>query len=241
MPVCIFRGRIIQSPWAGHSVPAFKPTSKTRAVQPILLLIPWQKRPEHPGSRETKTSKSHPSLGLVARSGCRSQDTQFFCQYRWEKNTSCPGVLSLLFTRLSCSPGFLEIARKPSSPLAPAIAAHAPFACLWRRLQLLGGTVAVLGDGEVRKSEPGSVSSLRACERGMHSPCGFPGLARARAAMRPHRPSRAAERGLLPAAPCQRAVHGQKIINKPVKKFTLLPCKRLSPHQVGQTSTRADC
>lgn len=65
--------------------------------------------------------------------------------------------------------------------------------------------MAVPGDGEVRKAEPGSVSSLRACERGMHSPCGFPGLAHAPAALRPRRPSRAAEPGLPPAAACQRA------------------------------------
>lgn len=40
----------------------------------------------------------------------------------------------------------------------------------------------VLGDGEVRKADPGSFSSLHACERSMDSPCGFPGPAHALAA-----------------------------------------------------------
>lgn len=37
----------------------------------------------------------------------------------------------------------------------------------------------VLGDDEVMKADPGSFSSLHACERSMDSPCGFPGPAHA--------------------------------------------------------------
>lgn len=43
----------------------------------------------------------------------------------------------------------------------------------------------MLGDGKVRKAELGGVFSLCACERGMHSPCGCPGPARAPGALRP--------------------------------------------------------
>ena len=128
--VCIFRGGIIQSPWARHPVPAFKPTSETRAVQSSLLLISRQKHPEHPGSGKTKTGKSHPPLGACSQiwvwdMGHRTPS--FSIQYHQEKNTSRPSMLSLLFTKLSCSPGLLEIAGKPSSPPGTGDSCSCPF------------------------------------------------------------------------------------------------------------------
>lgn len=74
MPVCIFRGRIIQSPLAGHLVLAFKPMSQTA----ILLFILQWKQLEHPSSGETETGKSHTPFGLVARSGCRTAGRPIF-------------------------------------------------------------------------------------------------------------------------------------------------------------------
>lgn len=144
-PVCVFRVRITWSPRHRNQcrgstpAPVFKPTSKTRAVQPpSSCLSPITSSWSIPAPERLKLGSYIPPWGLWPDLGVRRQDTQFFSQYHWDKNTSHPGVLSL-FSRLSCSPGFLEIAGKPVIPPAPAIAAHAPFACLRRRLQLLGG------------------------------------------------------------------------------------------------------
>lgn len=140
------------------------------------------------------------------------------------KTPPIPVALALLFTRLSSSPGFLEIPAKPGSASAPAITAHAPFACLRRRLRLLGGTVAVLGDGEVRKTELGSFSSLRARERSMDSPCYFPGPAHASPS------SLSSCRAWVPAGgrvPVGRA--RPKKPDKIVNKFPSLPLQKALP------------
>lgn len=137
MPIRIFRDRLIQSPRHRKSplpvTQSLQATSKTHAVQPILL--PTR------SSRNIlpKTGNSHPILGLAARSVCKRQNTLFLSQSIWDTNTSYPSLLSLLFTQLSCSPCILEIAGKPNSPPGTA---HAPFACLRRRLQLLGMVLA---------------------------------------------------------------------------------------------------
>lgn len=182
-PVCIFRCRIIQSPWAGHSVPAFKPTSKTRQCHLSSCLSPSRSSRSIPAAGETKLGSNISPWGLWPDLGAVGRTPYFSCCLAGRKTLHFPARYPVyLFTMFSCSPGFPEIAGKSSSSPAPAIAAHAPSA--WRRLQLLGGTAAALGDGEVRKAEPGSVSSLCACERGMHSPCSFPGPPNALAAPR---------------------------------------------------------
>lgn len=115
VPTCIFRGGKIWSPRHRNQQlhQLFHPHHQA-PVQPILPFIPQHNQLKHLGSGETETGKPHPSLGLVdleagGKTPCFSPSAT------GSKNTPDTGGLSLLFTSLSCSPAFLEIAGKPSS------------------------------------------------------------------------------------------------------------------------------
>lgn len=102
------------------------PQAQKSAAPPVIPSPPSGPSATHPPVYPSAESAETSRLGrdrnweatslLGARGfGSRRQNTPFFSECHWEQNTSDTGGLSLLFTSLSCSPAFLEIAGKPSS------------------------------------------------------------------------------------------------------------------------------
>lgn len=102
------------------------PQAQKSAAPPVIPSPPSGPSTTHPPVYPSAESAETSRLGrdrnweatslLGARGfGSRRQNTPFFSQCHWEQNTPDTGGLSLLFTSLSCSPAFLEIAGKPSS------------------------------------------------------------------------------------------------------------------------------
>lgn len=102
------------------------PQAQKSAAPPVIPSPPSGPSATHPPVYPSAESAETSRLGrdrnweatslLGARGfGSRRQNTPFFSQCRWEQNTPDTGGLSPLFTSLSCSPAFLEIAGKPSS------------------------------------------------------------------------------------------------------------------------------
>lgn len=102
------------------------PQAQKSAAPPVIPSPPSgpsaTHSPVYPSAESAETSRLGRDRNWEATSllgargfGSRRQNTQFFSQCHWEQNTPDTGGLSLLFTSLSCSPAFLEIAGKPSS------------------------------------------------------------------------------------------------------------------------------
>lgn len=153
------------------------PQAQKSAAPPVIPSPPSGPSATHPPVFPSAESAETSRLGrdrnweatslLGARGfGSRKQNTPFFSQCHWEqKHPRYWRVIPVVYQPqlLFGLPGNSWKAQQHPALL------HAPFACLRRRRR------------SCRRSGSGarSVSSPCPCERGVHSPCGFPGLARA--------------------------------------------------------------
>lgn len=168
MPIRIFRDRLIQSPRHRKSplpvTQSLQATSKTHAVQPILLPIPEQ--PEHPAQNRQLTSY------LGARSQICVQEAKHPISlpvHLGHKHLLSQPVIPVVYPAqlFSMYPGNSRKAQQPPWHCS------CPF-CMPPE------EAAAAWDGSGSGTQcPAAFPPLCACEWSMHSPCSSPGPARA--------------------------------------------------------------